>query len=86
MAIKVVDRSGGRHFFLTWGRVFDTVKSEPLLAAIRPHLKTFGLPAIRRIEVCRSLRDAAGAAYFHEAFFALTQKRIPFGVRYKNGA
>ena len=38
VAIKAVEKSGKEHFFLTWGRIFDPVDEEALLAAVRVNL------------------------------------------------
>lgn len=38
------------------------------------------------IELCDSLHEAAGARYFFESFFAMCQKKIPFGDDYKEWA
>src|SRR4051794_40568814 len=84
VAIKAVDKSGKKHFFLTWGRTFDRVDPEPLLAAVRPNLPQWGLHHVRSLELCYSLQDASSAPYFYEAFFMMSQERIPFGPKYKS--
>jgi hypothetical protein len=84
VAIKVVEKSGMDHFFLTWGRIFDSVDGESLLAAVRPNLPKWGIYSARSLAVCYSLRDAASEPYFYEALFMMTQERIPFGPKYKS--
>jgi hypothetical protein len=79
VAIKATDSRGKRHFFVTWGRVFDSVDPQPLLNAIRPALPRFGLSTIRRLEVCSTLQEASEQPYFFEALLAFSQKRIPSG-------
>jgi hypothetical protein len=83
VAIKIVDKSGTEHFFLTWGRIFDPVDPEPLLAAVRPNLSRWGVRQARSLEICDSLQDAALEPYFYEALFMMAQERIPFGPKYR---
>lgn len=84
VAIKVVEESGRDHFFLTWGRIFDPVDPESLLAVVRPKLPRWGVHKARSLEVCYSLQDAASEPYFYEALFMMAQERIPFGPKYKS--
>jgi hypothetical protein len=84
VAIKVVDHAEKKHFFLTWGRVFDAIDEEPLLAAIEANLSMWGVRKARSLEVCDSLQEAASERYFFEAFFMMSQERIPFGPKYKS--
>jgi hypothetical protein len=77
VAIKAIDSRGKRHFFVTWGRVFDPVDPQPLLSAVRPALSRFGLSTIRRLEVCSTLQEASEQPYFFEALLAFSQKRVP---------
>jgi hypothetical protein len=75
VAIRVTDSRGKQHFFLTWGRAFDRVDPDLLLATVRRTLPQFGLSTIRGLDVCRSLQDASGQTYFYEALLAFSQKR-----------
>jgi len=84
VALRVQLTNGEERFLLTWGRIFDPVDDRLLVETVRKHLGQFsfgGEP--KTIEVCDSLRAAAGARYFYEAFFAMCQKPIPFGADYK---
>lgn len=83
IAIKAVDKSGRTHFFLTWGRVFDAVEDDSLLAAVRPNLSTWGVDPDSSLEVCYTLQEAAAEPYFYEGLFGMAQERIPFGPKYK---
>lgn len=77
VAIRVVDSRGRRHFFVTWGRVFDSVDPEPLLDAVRSSLPKFGaLSKIRSIQVCETLQDASKQPYFYEALVSFSRERI----------
>jgi hypothetical protein len=82
VAIKATDSRGKHHFFLTWGRSFDRVDPKPLLTAVRPGLAQFGLPVIRKLDVCATLQEASGQPYFFEALLAFARKPIPFGKTY----
>jgi hypothetical protein len=84
VAIKVVGQSGRKHFFLTWGRIFDSIDGKPLLAAVRPNLRQWGVYKTRSLQVCCSLQEAASEPYFYEALFMMAQERIPFGPKYKS--
>jgi hypothetical protein len=73
VAVKVRDSRGRKHYFLTWGRVFDPVDPKPLISVIRGHLHTFGIGKSLSIDVCDSLQEAVNERYFYEAFFEMTQ-------------
>jgi hypothetical protein len=81
VALKVIDAKGAAHFILTWGRIFDRIDTAPLEASVRQHASQFGIRAPRSIVVCRALGAAARATYFYEAFFHISQEKIPFGLR-----
>jgi len=74
VAIQVTDSLGKEHYFVTWGRAFDPVDSEPLLRAVRRALPRFGLRKVRKLDVCTSLRHAADQTYFYEGLLAFSQK------------
>ena len=76
VAIRVIDSRGKKHFFVTWGRVFDAVDPKPLLDAVRSSLPKFGgMSAIRSIRVCETLQEAADQPYFYEALFSFSRER-----------
>jgi hypothetical protein len=81
VAIRVTDAKGKRHFFLTWGRIFDSTKTDELFIAIKPHLQKFGVKGASKLYLCESLREAAQQKYFFEAFFELSQEKISFGIK-----
>jgi hypothetical protein len=87
VALRVVVDKGPNQYFLTWGRLLDRVETKSLEQLVGSHLSKFALggPAVS-ISVCDSLREAAGARYFYECFFAMCQKPIPFGDGYKRWA
>ena len=75
VAIKATDSRGKRHFFLTWGRVFDRTDPRQLLDAVRPSLSQFGLSRVRQLEICPTLQDASDQPYFFEALLFFTRER-----------
>ena len=84
VAIRVRLSSGESRYFLTWGRIPEAVDPEPLLSIVRNNLHRFALGgAPELVELCPTLQDAAGAPYFFEALFTMSQRPIPFGTGYK---
>jgi hypothetical protein len=84
VAIRVKLASGGERFFLTYGRIFDTVEATGTLDAVAENLSKFdlgGRPV--RVELCHSLQEAKDQPYFFEAVFSLAQTPIPLGAKYK---
>jgi len=82
VAIKVTDSRRRKHYFLTWGRVFHRIDPEPLITAIKPHLRTYGIEKVRRVDVCNSLQEASRERYFFEALFHMSAQGVPFGKTY----
>jgi hypothetical protein len=80
VAIKVIDSRGKKHFFLTWGRVFDRTDPKPLLDAIGPSLSRFGVSGVRQVQICPTLQDAADQPYFFEALLFFTRQRAASNV------
>ncbi|SRR5258706_3388440 len=83
VAVAVELESNARRFFLTWGRIQDTVDPEPLEQLILQQSTKFdlgGKPV--RATLCMSLQEAAHEPYFYECFFLMCQKPIPFGNQY----
>jgi hypothetical protein len=42
VAIKAKTDEGKTRYWLTWGRLFDAVDPEPMIAVVRPHLRWSG--------------------------------------------
>jgi hypothetical protein len=80
VAIKVGDSKAQAHYFLTWGRIFDRVDSKGLEAVITKHASKFGIKNPRSAVVCESLKKASKTRFFYEAFFHISQEKIPLGV------
>ena len=83
VAVAVTTDEGRVCYFLTWGRIQNSVDPEPLeqlIMDVAAHFKMPGNPVNAR--VCSSLQDARDAPYFFEYFFRFSQKRIPFGRKY----
>lgn len=81
VAIKVFVKRK-TYYFLTWGRIFHPVDPTQLLEVIKPHLKSYDLEKFTAIELCDSLQEASLERYFYEAFFMMSQTKIPFGKNY----
>jgi len=82
IAFRVVNGKGRSYFFITWGRVFDSVDPSSLFKMVRPHVTMFhGIDRVRSIHLCQTLREASGAPLFYEALFDFAQRPIPFGVK-----
>ena len=79
VAIKVRDAKEAKHYFLTWGRIFDRVEAKQLESVFAKHVSKFGLKRFTEVSVCDSLQEASASHYFHEAFFHISQEKIPFG-------
>jgi hypothetical protein len=84
IAIRTHTDEGQVRHWLTWGRLFDAIDPEPMLAAVRPHLRWSGQRGeIVKVEICSTLQEAAAQPYFYEGLFRLSQTRIPFGDGYE---
>jgi len=84
VAVRVTLTSGRSRYFLTWGRIPEAIDPQPLLAIVSDNLHRFDLGGEpRAVDLCPSLQEAAGAPYFFEALFQMSQKPIPFGPGYK---
>ena len=76
VAIRASDSSGKRHFFVTWGRVFDRTDPQSLLDAVRHALPRFGLPDVDHLEACATLQEASDQPYFFEALLYFARQPI----------
>ena len=83
VAVAVKLSSGQEVFFLTWGRIQDTVNPKPLAQLILEQSQRFSLgePALSA-RVCSSLHEAAQQPLFYEGFFSFCQKHVPYGPEY----
>ena len=83
IAIRARTDQGQVRYWLTWCRLFDPVDPEPMIAAVRPHLRWSDKQGeIVEITVCVSLQEASDQPYFYEGLFWLGQTHIPFGDGY----
>ena len=71
VAVKAIDKRKGEVAFLTWGRTFNVIDGEPLLEAIRPHLKSYGIGSRSKLRLCDTLQEVASYTYFFEAYSQL---------------
>jgi hypothetical protein len=79
VAIKVKDAKARKHYFLTWGRTFNSVDPKQLESVVAKHASKFGIKNLRTVSVCDSLQEASAERYFYEALFHISQEKIPFG-------
>ncbi len=83
VAVEAITDTDRRCYFLTWGRIQDTVDPRPLeelIVAIAGKFKTPG--RVVNARVCADLGEARDAPLFFEYFFDFCQKPIPFGDDY----
>jgi hypothetical protein len=72
-------------YWLTWGRLFDPVDPEPMIAAVCPHLRWSDKQGeVVEIAVCASLQEASAQPYFYEGLFWLGQTHVPCGDGYED--
>ncbi len=84
IAVRARTDEGQVRYWLTWGRLFDAVDPEPMIAAVRPQLQWPGRRGqIVMVEICASLQEASDQPYFYEGLFWLSQTLIPFGDGYE---
>jgi hypothetical protein len=83
VAVAVALDTDEERYFLTWGRIQDTVDPAPLAALVLEHSTgcTLGGKPVRA-RVCHTLQEAAKETYFYECLFSMAQRPIPFGDGY----
>ena len=82
VAVAVDLENGDVRYFLTWGRIQNTVDPHLLEQVILAQSTRFAIGGKAvRARLCSSLQDAAQEAGFYECFFSMCQKRIPFGEK-----
>ena len=83
VAVRLTLESGEARYFLTWGRIQDVVDPAELERVVLDSCTRYSLDG-RPVSaaVCGSLGEARDEPYFYEAFWELSQTRIPFGRRY----
>lgn len=74
VALRFHDAHKGEACVFVWGRLFNPVDPEPLLAAMRRVLPRAGYDEVSGLRICSSLRDAHGFDYFYEACIAFAAK------------
>jgi hypothetical protein len=86
VAVEVTLSDGSVRFFVTWGRIQETVDPGPLadlVLARSVHVSLDGVAESAR--VCGSLREAAESAaapYFYECMLSFSRQPIPYGPDY----
>ena len=90
VAVAVTLETGERRYFMTWGRIQDTVDPEPLEALILEHASRVALGGTATsAEVCSSLAAAAAEPYFLRSppFLRLVARTFRRGIPgVENGA
>ena len=80
VAVRVDLEEGPSRFFLTWGRIQDSVNPKPLEQLIFAHCTSFALEGTPvKATLCSTLQEARSETYFYEYLFMMGQQIIPFG-------
>ncbi len=81
VAVEVCLADGDVRYFLTWGRIQDSVDPDPLCDVVLHASSSFSLGAAPvSARVCTTLREAAqspNAPYFYECFLSFCHKPVP---------
>jgi hypothetical protein len=76
VAVAVALANGQKRYFLTWGRIQDSVDTKPLEDLILTHAVAYDLGGRpTKAYVCESLQAAAGEPYFYEGLCYLIARR-----------
>jgi hypothetical protein len=86
VGLIVTDGQRGKVGLMTWGRVFDAIDEEPLIAAVKPHLAGFGLNSVKSVDLCTSLQAISTAEYFYEGLLYFMNAGITYGKGYEKWA
>ena len=79
VAVEVRLKTGESRYFMTWGRIQDTIDPKPLAELILRHAHSFAIAG-----VLDSLHSAAeDSPLFYEALFSFASEGIPFGRRHE---
>lgn len=87
VAVEVTLADGGLRYFVTWGRIQQTVDPEPVCKLVLQFSRSChlgGVPVSAR--VCNTLREAAespDAPYFYECFLTYCRAPRPSGAEYE---
>lgn len=82
VAVAIELKEGTRRFFLTWGRIQDSVDPEPLEQLVFAQCTSFGLDGTAvKARLCGTLQEARSGPYFYEHLFMIGQQKIPFGKK-----
>jgi hypothetical protein len=80
VSVEVELENGDPRYFLTWGRIQDTIDPAPLEQLILDQSHKFAIGGkAKSARLCRSLQEASQEAGFYECFFEMCQKKIPYG-------
>jgi len=87
IAIEVRLANGDPRYFLTWGRIQDSVDTGPVCELVLHASSSVSLGADPiSARICSTLREAAqspNAPYFYECFLTFCHKPIPYGEGYQ---
>lgn len=83
VAIEVALEDGQHRYFMTWGRIQDTVDPTELENLVLRHSTKVDLGGIgRSARLCDTLSEASAAPYFYEGLLSFAHQPIPFGKGY----
>lgn len=81
VAVEVKLTDGSVRFFVTWGRIQETVDPGPLAELVLTRSAQFALGGVAEsARVCGSLREAARSAsapYFYECLLSFSRQPVP---------
>jgi hypothetical protein len=84
VAVEVTLRDGQRRYFLTWGRIQDTVDPKPLADIVLRQAHRFALDGEpESARVLWDLRPVADMPQFFESFFDMCHQGVPRGRGYE---
>jgi hypothetical protein len=85
VAVAVTLDNGERRYFMTWGRIQDSVDPQPLEDLVLRHARSNALGGEPvSSQVCTTLQEASQEPYLFEALVSFASRPIPFGPKYED--
>ncbi len=86
VAVEVQLADGAFRYFLTWGRIQDSVDPTPVCDIVLEAAQRVALGGEAvQARLCDTLKEAAesdAAPYFYECFLKFAREKVPFGESY----
>lgn len=82
IALRVQRTDGKTYAVLTYGRIFDAVDPKLLIKSYLSSLSKGARDRVSSVEMCSSLAEVSGCAYFYEGLFTFAIRGIPFGSQH----